>query len=83
MQQAAFMAKIDIEPGDIVHLGNEQYELEIQDIRTIHYLVAQTVEFEFKLRNPKTGMTISRWYKRERLIVKRYNDGRVPKPTRQ
>lgn len=49
MQQATFSAVCDVELGDEVRLNHTGAEDVISDIRTIHYLKAGKVEFEFEM----------------------------------
>ena len=62
MHLETFSAQCDVEIGDEVRLASGTVT-EITDIRTVHYLKEQRVEFEFELANIP-GL----WYTRSGFI---------------
>lgn len=63
MKLAVFNAVCDVEIGDEVKIVFSNTITEITDIRTVHYLKDQRVEFEFELANVP-GL----WFKREGFV---------------
>lgn len=61
MQAVYFQSRCDVELGDKVGFGG--ITTEIIDIRTVHYLKDQKVEFEFSL-----ALAPKCWYKREEFV---------------
>lgn len=80
MQQASFLAYTDLEIGDVVLEKNNSHSPEwiIHDIRTIHYLRAGTIEFEFRLMDRETKQIAEEWDKRNDL----YGPLNTPGPSR-
>ena len=62
MRVAIFNAVCDVELGDEVRFASTEIT-EIIDIRTVHYLKDQRVEFEFEL-----AAMPGYWYKRQDFI---------------
>lgn len=64
MKFANFVARTDLQVGDLVTPIAWEEIFKIRDIRTIHYYLSGQVEFEFELLTFE-GL----WFKREDLIV--------------
>lgn len=65
MKQSFFMAKCDVEIGDIVKFKTTGEILTIDDIKTTYYLKSGKIKWEFKLKN---NAVTKWWHDREEFI---------------